>query len=109
MQRKLLTTLLLAILVNLPLTAQEFTTAQIKKQIEDFKKDPRGPYQRIRWFCDDGTMREPKDPCPDAVGGVQHASYKQVTEELAASTRYCRVCAAHPLQNLPEASNPVGS
>ncbi|MAZ27257.1 MAG: phosphoenolpyruvate synthase [Cytophagaceae bacterium] len=87
MQRKLLTTLLLAILVNLPLTAQEFTTAQIKKQIEDFKKDPRGPYQRIRWFCDDGTMREPKDPCPDAVGGVQHASYKQVTEELAARNR----------------------
>ncbi|UOB17909.1 PEP/pyruvate-binding domain-containing protein [Abyssalbus ytuae] len=59
------------------LHSQQFSSEQIKKQIELYKQDPRGPYNRIRWFCKDGTIREPKDPCPDSIGGgVQHASYK---------------------------------
>jgi len=61
----------------MPANAQDLPTQKIKQQIESYKKDARGPYNRIRWFCDDGTMREPKDPCPDKIGGVQHASYKE--------------------------------
>lgn len=70
-------------LVPLFLSGQEFTNSQIKNSIQEFKEDPRGPYLRIRWFCDDGTMREPKDPCPDEIGGIQHASYKTLTKDLA--------------------------
>ncbi|CDF80872.1 phosphoenolpyruvate synthase [Formosa agariphila KMM 3901] len=48
--------------------------SRIKEYISDFKKDIRGPYRDIRWFCDDGTINMPKEPCED--GGVQHARYK---------------------------------
>ena len=57
----------------------------IEGQIEKYKKDIRGPYKSIRWFCDNGTIRQPKDPCPDSIGGVQHATYKEDVEALAKS------------------------
>ena len=81
---KVLLVLFIAVLLNaFTVKAQEYTAASIKQTIQDFKKDPRGPYLRIRWFCEDGTMREPKDPCPEGVDGIQHASYKPLTENLA--------------------------
>ncbi|WP_235817877.1 hypothetical protein [Formosa haliotis] len=48
--------------------------AYIKNLISKYKKDVRGPYRDIRWFCDDGTLNMPKEPCEN--GGVQHARYK---------------------------------
>ena len=64
--------------------AQKVSVDQIKKQIETYKKDVRGPYYRIKWFCDDGSINDPKDPCGD-VGGIQHATYKPEIEKLAKS------------------------
>ncbi len=56
---------------------QKLPIDYLKTQISNLKKDPRGPYKRIRWFCKDGSVREPRDPCPDSIGGgIQHASYK---------------------------------
>ncbi|TRZ46072.1 PEP/pyruvate-binding domain-containing protein [Robertkochia solimangrovi] len=55
---------------------------EIRSMIEAFKKDPRGPYQDLRWFCNDGSIRMPKDPCPDDIGGYQHARYKASVIEL---------------------------
>jgi hypothetical protein len=63
--------------------AQKISTEKIKEQIELYKKDARGPYFRIKWFCEDGSIREPKDPCPDDIGGIQHASYKTEVVNLA--------------------------
>ena len=64
--------------------SQEIPVSQIKKQIENYKKDPKGPYYRIKWFCEDGSIRDPKDPCPESIGGgIQHASYKPEVEKLA--------------------------
>lgn len=58
--------------------AQEKSTKQVTQLIEAYKQDARGPYHRIKWFCKDGTEREPKDPCPDSIGGgIQHASFKE--------------------------------
>ena len=55
----------------------EVPNAKINNQIIGFKNDIRGPYKDIRWFCNDGSIRSPKDPCPDNIGpGVQHARYK---------------------------------
>lgn len=57
--------------------------AEVIKQIADYKNDIRGPYRDIRWFCTDGSIRAPKDPCPDNIGpGVQHARYKEAVETL---------------------------
>lgn len=59
------------------LIAQEKTTSQIINLIEDYKNDRRGPYNGIKWFCADGSVRDARDPCPDAIGGgIQHANFK---------------------------------
>ncbi|GAA0871703.1 hypothetical protein GCM10009117_08490 [Gangjinia marincola] len=58
----------------------------IKSLIQTLKQDPRGPYFRIKWFCDDGTIRDPKDPCPERGGkslGIQHATYRADVLALA--------------------------
>lgn len=42
------------------LTEEE--VGEIKSSIESMKKDARGPYLRIRWFCADGKFLDaPKD------------------------------------------------
>jgi len=65
------------------LEAQKLTDEKIVSLIKKYQEDPRGPYKEIRWFCDDGTIIPPKESCPD--GGVQRASYKESTENLAKS------------------------
>ena len=63
--------------------AQKLDNQYIKEQIQLFKNDIRGPYKDIRWFCTDGSIRAPKDPCPDNIGpGVQHARYKDAVIAL---------------------------
>ncbi|SHJ41662.1 Pyruvate phosphate dikinase, PEP/pyruvate binding domain [Arenibacter nanhaiticus] len=63
--------------------AQKINADQIKEQIASYKKDIRGPYQEIRWFCTDGSTRAPKDPCPKNIGpGIQHATYKPTIVQL---------------------------
>ncbi|UZO80265.1 phosphoenolpyruvate synthase [Aquimarina sp. ERC-38] len=75
--------ILTLLLVSQTTFTQELPVIQIQKQIETLKNDRRGPYYRIKWFCKDGSIREPKDPCPDSIGGgIQHASYKKEVEEL---------------------------
>ena len=48
----------------------------IAKQINTYKNDVRGTYKSIRWFCNDGTIKQPQEPCGEAIGGIQHATYK---------------------------------
>ncbi|WP_298324675.1 PEP/pyruvate-binding domain-containing protein [uncultured Dokdonia sp.] len=67
---------ILTICIASAMYAQDLPVASIKKSIETFKENARGPYKKIEWFCKDGTRREARDPCPDDIGGgVQHASY----------------------------------
>lgn len=54
-----------------------------QKFIEELKSDRRGPYKDIKWFCEDGTVREARDPCPEPLEGVQHARYKDKVANLA--------------------------
>ncbi|SFZ91899.1 Pyruvate phosphate dikinase, PEP/pyruvate binding domain [Flaviramulus basaltis] len=64
--------------------SQKISNEQIASQISQYKNDVRGPYKDIRWFCTDGSIRQPKDPCPDNIGpGVQHARYKDDVVALA--------------------------
>ena len=58
----------------------------VQTLVEKYKSDIRGPYKDIRWFCTDGSVRQPKDPCPDNIGpGVQHARYKDEVVALGKS------------------------
>lgn len=62
---------------------QKLSNQEITELINTYKKDIRGPYKEIRWFCTDGSIRQPKDPCPDKIGpGVQHATYKNSVTDL---------------------------
>ncbi|MBI9070787.1 MAG: hypothetical protein JEY94_04275 [Melioribacteraceae bacterium] len=58
----------------------------IKNYIEKFKKDQRGPYKEIRWFCKDGSTLPPNERCSEP-GGVQRASYKEQVQHLAKTNK----------------------
>jgi len=51
--------------------------------LQDLKEDRRGPYKDIKWFCEDGSIREARDPCPEPMEGVQHARFKDKVQKLA--------------------------
>jgi len=56
------------------LLSQKAENSQVKSMVEKFRKDEKGPYKDIRWFCNDGTTLPPKERCPEP--GVQRARYK---------------------------------
>ena len=50
--------------------------ATLRSWVQAMKKSPRGPFQHIRWFCNDGTIQLPKEyACRDHDGGVQHGEW----------------------------------
>ncbi len=54
---------------------------KIKNSVQAFKKDSRGPFKGIRWFCPDGTIIPAKKRCSEP-GGIQHALHKDVVVEI---------------------------
>ncbi len=44
--------------------------------VQRIKNNPRGPFKRIRWFCNDGEILPPKPyACRERGGGVQHGEW----------------------------------
>jgi len=63
----------------------EKQAAFVRKTLDDFKANPRGPYLRIRWFCADGSVLPPDGtPCRGKGGGNQHAELSPAGRQLAA-------------------------
>ncbi|MFI9652541.1 PEP/pyruvate-binding domain-containing protein [Guyparkeria halopsychrophila] len=61
------------------------TTEQMREWIEAMKTAPRGPFERIRWFCEDGTVLPPKPyACGDHGGGIQHGEWNERTQTIRA-------------------------
>ncbi len=50
--------------------------------VEEMKERDRGPFKRIRWFCEDGTVLPPKESCKEHGGGVQHGEWSDRTRAL---------------------------
>jgi len=77
--------LLVVQLVPNPSQADE-TPADISKYrtwIADMQTRERGPFSRLRWFCNDGTVWPPKPyACADRGGGYQHGEWSRETREL---------------------------
>ena len=72
--------------VNLAFSQSQISPDQIRSLVVKYQNDIRGPYKDIRWFCTDGSIRQPKDPCPENIGvGVQHARYKDEVVALGIS------------------------
>ncbi len=71
-----------AVSIFKPLSESEIR--EVKAALEAMKKDPRGPFLRIRWFCKDGTVQAPPgNPCLERGGGVQYAERNPVALRLA--------------------------
>ena len=52
--------------------------ATLRGWVQEMKKAPRGPFTRLRWFCNDGTILPPKEyACKDHGGGVQHGEWAE--------------------------------
>jgi Pyruvate phosphate dikinase, AMP/ATP-binding domain len=63
--------------------AQSYSNEFLAAQVESLRKDLRGPYKDIKWFCTNGSVRDAKDPCPEEIGpGVQHARYKDIVQKI---------------------------
>lgn len=56
----------------------------VRRVLQGMKSAERGPYERIRWFCNDGTAQPPTaGACSQRGGGVQHAEPNAGTRWLA--------------------------
>ncbi len=75
--------ILLLPLLLLPTLAVAGDPATYRTWIEEMKEAPRGPFSRIRWFCNDGTVLPPKAyACSPHGGGVQHGEWSERTVKL---------------------------
>lgn len=66
----------------LPAQALQPDFSELKRLVQEYKKDPRGPYQAIRWFCPDGSVIPAQERCFEP-GGIQHALPKDRVTQLA--------------------------
>ncbi|TXS96241.1 phosphoenolpyruvate synthase [Parahaliea maris] len=54
--------------------------ARYQAWIEAMKSSPRGPFRRVRWFCQDGEILPPEPfACRDHGGGFQHGEWTEQT------------------------------
>ena len=77
--------------------------ALFKRWVEEMKTTARGPFQRIRWFCNDGETLPPEPyACVPHGGGIQHDEWNEKTLTIRA--------AGYPIANvLGEYAHDVGS
>ena len=73
---------LVVLFLTSPGMAWSLEPKNIGELVQAFKKDERGPYQAIRWFCPDGAVLPANQRCPQP-GGIQHAIPKEVVQKLA--------------------------
>ena len=74
--------LLVFLLLLIPTFSEAVEFSKLQNLIESFKKDPRGPYQGIRWFYPDGAVYPARSPAPDRTDGMQHALHKDVVLQI---------------------------
>jgi hypothetical protein len=71
--------------LSLPAAAELPNERELRSWIEEFKASPKGPFERIRWFCSDGTVLPPKAyACKSHGGGIQHGEWNTRAKSLRA-------------------------
>jgi hypothetical protein len=82
--------LILVLLTPHPQIAADLPAQETLRQwITEMKTSSRGPFARIRWFCNDGSILPPKPyACKDHDGGVQHGEWTDRVKRLRADGYY---------------------
>jgi hypothetical protein len=63
--------------------------ATLRAWVQKMKESPRGPFKRIRWFCNDGTILPPREySCREFGGGVQHGQWTDNIKLMRANGYY---------------------
>ncbi len=62
--------------------AADKNAGQYQLWIAEMKASERGPFTRIRWFCNDGRVLPPKAYACGEEGGFQHGEWSPRTREL---------------------------
>ena len=91
--------------LNLPIqAAAEPDTETFKSWVKEMKTAPRGPFKRIRWFCNDGSILPPKPyACRDHGGGRQHGEWSGRVKQMRAEGYYIgNVLAAIDIKDITE-------
>ena len=55
---------------------------QYRQWVEAMKTSERGPFARLRWFCNDGRVMPPKPYSCGDEGGHQHGEWSKQTKTL---------------------------
>jgi len=82
---RLLFLLTVTLWLTLPVLAEASSpdAATMRQWVEQFKQSERGPFERIRWFCADGTILPPKpSACSTHGGGVQHGEWNGSAKQI---------------------------
>jgi len=63
--------------------------ATLRSWVLEMRDAPRGPFERLRWFCNDGTVWPPKEyACREHGGGVQHGEWTERVQLMRANGYY---------------------
>ena len=75
----------MAVVFLFPASWKSFALAQTDNElavlVQNLKKDPKGPFQAIKWYCPDGQVLSAKEKCA-SPGGRQHGSLKDWVNTL---------------------------
>ena len=68
---------------SLPADESSTNISEYRSWIHEMQGLERGPFSRLRWFCNDGTVFPPRTyGCKDHGGGHQHGQLNEKTLEL---------------------------
>jgi hypothetical protein len=56
----------------------------MRSWIGEMKTAERGPFEAIRWFCEDGSVRPARAGCAGHGGGIQHGERNSRVKEMRA-------------------------
>ena len=85
--------LILVIVASMTIPIQAATNLPapntLRTWVQEMKTSSRGPFARIRWFCNDGSILPPKPyACRDHGGGVQHGEWTDRVKQMRADGYY---------------------
>lgn len=62
--------------------------AVLSEWVEGMKTAPRGPFERLGWFCNDGSVRGARAGCEGHGGGIQHGVWNDRAKTMRSNGIY---------------------